>query len=398
MEISQIEELDWPRPGKLRRLAKGRTLDSNELLALKSRSFFLPTWLLELLRANDETNKREIVTHLYNVLRYLDTWEDANPKVITVERRVKGIDSFAYIINQIARRDPAASIKDLKAQLRELSDDLSPGAMDEDERVFVKHFGRGQVLEDIRAQATGPVKEAILACTTSMALGMSRFLESESGIKTMDGLEEYCSYVAGDVGVALNRITNHLDEVKLGDERAKKFGKSLQIANITKNAYEDETKRGVVYLPTELFEGIDKRELFDMSSKRGKTVRASVLEKMLKKARTDLSISADYISTIPESLRGYRGFTLIPFFAAVETLKTMEEAGAEEVFRGNPRATKMDPEAFKRLGAFTYSLLKSEDGRKMQDFLARYQAVQQNGDRTKYCFGKGKFEVWARDE
>lgn len=397
MDIKDIEGLRWPRSEKLRKAATNRTLTPNDLLALKSRSFYLPIWMLQLTRGNDETNKRPIITNLYNILREQDTIEDANPQKIDSQTKINTIDNFVYIINQLSRRNPSESIDDLvKNELAKLTKLLKTGVMDEDERVFVEHFGRGGVLESIRADATRPVKEAIFMCTTSMATGMKRFLENGK-IDTMQKLDEYCSYVAGDVGTALNRIIEHSDKIKLDDNGAKIFGLSLQKTNVLKNIHEDWTKRGVLYLPKELLSDVANEKLFDMENSCGRSTRESALKEMILNTRKDLRTSLDYIVSIPESLTGYQGFAMIPFLAAIETLRAMESGGAEAVFSGKEDAIKMSQESFHNISRFTYSLMSLENGKRSKDFMTLYREDQDAKEHNKYCFDNKRFEKWTKE-
>ncbi|HLF53605.1 MAG TPA: squalene/phytoene synthase family protein, partial [Candidatus Nanoarchaeia archaeon] len=255
----------WPKPEELRQIASQRTLTSDELLALKSRSFYFPIQLLELARGRDEVNKRTIVTALYNILREQDTIEDANPQVLTPNAKVTLLDHFNRIMNTLVRRSPSEPIGDILEDLSAFTNILVQGVMDGDEKIFVEHFGEGRVLEDVRAYATQNVKEAIGFCDSSMTMGMKAFLKSGK-IATKDKLIEYCGYVAGDVGIALNRIVNHVDGVKLSDASARAFGLSLQLTNVIKNINEDWVRRGVLYIPEEFYAGIDNETLFKPDS------------------------------------------------------------------------------------------------------------------------------------
>jgi farnesyl-diphosphate farnesyltransferase len=391
-----IEGLEWPKPDELKRIASERTLSSNELLALKSRSFYLPIWMLELTRGRDECNKRTIVTALYNILREQDTIEDANPAAIPAQAKIKMIDHFGYIMNNVVKRSPSEPISDLISDLELMTTTLLPGAMDDDEKVFLEQFAKGSVLEDVRANATQTTKEHILLCVGSMATGMKRFLE-HGKIDTKEQMAEYCSYVAGDVGVALNRLVDSVDKVRLDDNCAKTFGRSLQQINIIKNIHEDWKKRGVVYVPKELYADVDNETLFNPESKEGKSARKSVLETMIADTTKDLKMSADYIVSIPQGLTGYRGFTAIPFFAAIETLRAIEAAGAEKLFGGEEGAAKISPEVFGNIASFAYQIMRLQEGKKAGEFMQSYRDALL--DRPKeYSFEPRRFEIWTEEQ
>ncbi len=396
MEIREIEGLRWPTPEKLRRIAERKPLSSNELLALKSRSFYLPIHMLQLARGNEETNKREIITDLYNVLREQDTIEDANPNIMDTSSKVVLMRQFVYILNQITRREPSEPIDDLiRENLSGLTEILVKGVMNKDEEIFVRSFGKGGVLERIRATATGDIKDAILTCVASMEVGMERFLK-KNRIEKIPELEEYCSYVAADVGKALNRIVKHSDVVDLDDGGAKMFGRSLQMTNVLKNINEDWTERRVIYLPKELYPDVSDEELFDMENSHGRSVRKEALDTMVSNTRRDLRKSADYIGSVPGKLSGYQAFTMIPFFTAVETLRAMEKGGAEAVFRGDGKAVKASPEAFQNIARFSYSLALG-GGKMTEEFMELYKQAQDREEHSKYCFDPERFEKWSKE-
>lgn len=404
MEIHQIPEKDfkWPKPEELKKKATQGYLSSNELLALKSRSFYLPIWMLQLVRGNQETNKKAIVTNLYNILRQQDTIEDADPDKLNQQTRIDLIDEFTRIIDQLCRRSPTESIDDLvqgspdspgiPGRLAKLTEILKTGVMDDEERIFVEHFGKGRVLENIKEYETLGVKEAISGCVSKMAIGMKSFIR-DGKINTLKDLDEYCGYVAGDVGIALNKIIEHDDGFQLDNDMARIFGLALQKVNVMKNIREDWVKRSVVYLPREYLGDISNEELFDVTNSNGENARKTSLEVMLKNARAGLNTAAGYIMAIPEPLTGYQAFTMIPLFAAAETLLEIDKAGADEVFS---REVKMKPEAFMKIGMFVYSLAILENGRKVKEFVRSYKEAQENEDYNKFSFSNGGFKEWSK--
>ncbi len=390
------ERFKWPNLEELKKTALQRELSSDELLALKSRSFYLPIWMLELTRGRDEINKRPIITILYNLLREQDTIEDANPEKIKPEAKIVLIDHFCYIINNLVKRNPSESIEDLVENLKTSTEALKEGAMDDDERIFVEHFGKGSSLREIQSYATQKLKEDIYLCVTSMATGMKRFLKMGK-IATKNDLAEYCSYVAGDVGIALNRIVESTDRIKLNDNSAKTFGALLQQVNIIKNINEDRTKRCVAYIPAELYADLNNEMLFSLESEDGKRARKSILETMISDARECIETTANYIMAIPEELTGYKGFTLIPFITAVETLDTMEKAGAEEVFSGRESAIKVSKEVFSNIADFSYSLVQAKEGKNLKEFVTAYKLARTNGRKKEYSFAPNEFEKLAEE-
>ena len=393
VELREIKGLRWPRPQEIIEISKRRNLTSNELLALLSRTFYPPIWLLELNIGKNENNKRRPITDFYNVLRFIDTIEDARPEILSIETKRNLIDSFVRVIEKVQRRNKSESIEDLVSnELTTITNTLKPGVMNQYEEAFVEHFRRGGVLRSMKKNASDLERRAIYMCTSSMAIGMKDFLGKK--IDTIERLREYCDYVAGYVGTALTEIVDCSDGVQL--KEARMFGRALQIVNVLKDPKDDYEKRRVVYLPEELLGGLSHEELFNPDSVSGKQIRRAALNTMISHARDSLRQSMDYVSSIPERLTGYRGFTMIPLFAAIETLNRMKREGAEAVFNGKKEAIKMGEGTGYNLGRFVYSILKFEDGKRTDKFLELYKKSLSE-DPERYSFEPGKFEEWTKD-
>lgn len=394
MEIQQTKELIWQTPDELRDLAKNRVLITNELLALCSSSFYKPIWLLELARGTKESNKRPAVTFLYVAARGMDTAEDPNPRKISREKRIELIDAQVRIYDQLAKRKPSDSIDDLIEDFSRMSRALKPAVMNDDEAILMDSLAEGGLLRDIRRYASPGATEAITKCCAKMAIGMKQFIRHKT-IETFNHLNEYCGYVAGDVGVGLNDIVASDDGVQLSDMSAQKFGQALQTVNVIKGIAGDK-KRGVSYVPLEIMDGLKNQEFFDMSSTRGRFARKKALDSLISHARESLRDSGSYLVAIPPELTGYQAFATAPFLAAVETLTAMENAGAEAVFRGERDAIKMKDGTFHNISNFAYSLALG-DGKKTAEFLKLYRESQDKQDNDKYCFNPGRFEKWAKE-
>src|SRR3972149_5196032 len=103
MEIYAIEVLSREKTQEIVKASSYRDLTSDELLRLKSRTFHFPIQMLELTMGDEESNKREIVTIVYNNLRFVDTGEDADPQKMNSQTKIKTIDTYVDIFNQARR-------------------------------------------------------------------------------------------------------------------------------------------------------------------------------------------------------------------------------------------------------------------------------------------------------
>jgi len=418
MVAIMIEGYERPNLELIRKASFERDLTSEEIFAIKSRSFEPGVKMLRLARGADEYNKEEIFTDFYNTAREQDTIEDANPEILSPEVKIAEIDHFCRLENELARRKPTESINDLLLDMDprivpghpkydknhpeygEFTRMLMKGAMDEDERIFVEHFGRGCVFNRIRSSYKKDIKTAINACATSMAIGMKYFLKNNE-IKEKKDLDYYCSYVAGDVGTHLNDIVLITDGEKLDDDLAKKFGRSLQQVNILKNIPEDWYNRKVVYLPKEYYANIPNEVLFDIKSKDGKNARENIKSVMIPDSRKALEASAEYIRSIPHRLTGYMAFAMIPYFAAVETLNSMQKVCVDKMFDKSPdaiKSIKMNPEAMVNILNFTYQITTLDGGgKRASEFMEAYKDAQTKEKYYKYSFWSDRYEKWSKD-
>ena len=398
----EIPGLKWPRPAELIEKADaGKTLDTNELLALKSRSFYLPIQLLELAKGKDERSKKEIITGEYNILRFLDTLEDANPKVIPRAKKPEHIDAFCYDIRTFADKKQHEPLEKLIGDMKQYyyRNILQfEKAVDKDERIFISHF-TNNVLQDLQARETSEtnaaIKDSIAACCEKMAIGMKRFLEK--GIGTKEDLNDYCKFVAGYVGVSLNKIVSLKDGVTLDDDAALMFGRSLQKINVIKNIYEDKATRDVIYIPGEAYKEINDKILFNLESKEGKVFRKSILEELIGDSRKALETSLDYIRSVDNRLSGYKAFITIPYLTAVETLNAMQKACPDLIFAGKQEAIKLRDEAFINLSNFTYKLLTSNNEEKINEFFDKYKEAQTSKKNYKFSFWPDRYEGWSKE-
>lgn len=385
-----ISEISWPKLEDLRDLATQRSLTSDELLALKSRSFYAPIALLEYAKGEDEVNKRSEVRTTYNLLRTLDTAEDANPSTLTIADKTWVMGRFLYVVNQVVVREPKENIEDLieGADLQTVTDKLMDGAFGNDERLFIEHFGKGPVLKELHGFDT-QTRRNIDYAVGQMKRGMEKFVERGS-MQTEEQLCEYCFYVAGGIGDFLTELVKLKDGVELDDRKARKLGKYLQLTNIIKNIREDweQGKETRAFIPREYSPyTIGHQYLLVGQGNDAKDARESTLGKMLDLSDRYKEDAVGYVSSIPDELSGYKSFCMIPLVVAMETQKSMKQEGAEMVFQGDPTATKMKGDIRKAV-CFVRSITTQTN--RTNDWLNDYE-----NDTGRFSFENGHYASWS---
>ncbi|HME87387.1 MAG TPA: squalene/phytoene synthase family protein [Candidatus Nanoarchaeia archaeon] len=331
--------INWPRPDELmRKVASGGSLTSSEQLALKSRSFYGPTQLLELAKGETEFNKKPQVTIMYILDRVLDECEDGT---LLLEEKLKAKNDFSYCLAEIIRREQGSDIDDILAgeKFKNAVQLISKGAIGDEAKVFVNEFGKGTPLREFN-RFDQKIKGSMGYAIQTMATGMENFLR-QGRLESLEDLEQYSYYVAGSVGDFLTELVELTDAVKLDTNNAQKFGRHLQLTNITKNIKED-YKAGRIYIPKNVCpEGMSLNYLMESDAQDARKARATAFEQMLSSARNTFTGSVDYVSSIPSQLSGYKAFCLVPLIMAERTLNLMRDAGAEPVFKGEESAIKM---------------------------------------------------------
>lgn len=383
-----IEEEKPAESVRLIKESESRVLTSDELLRLKSRSFYEPITLLETAKAPEEANKRAPIRCAYNILREGDTMEDGD---LNIDEKGWALDKFGYITSQVARRN-GDGIEDIIAgDLMAVTEVTLKGvrAHDDEERVFVEQFGKGTVLKEMH-QFPRPIREAIKDCTTTMIIGMENFIE-KGPIQTRQELKDYCFYVAGSVGEALNKIVFEMDKVKLDDEQAQHFGQYLQMTNIIKGIYRD-WKEGRVYVPAEFHIGTSHDFLIQGRGPDSEKVRTQTLKQILELVGENFPRALEYVISIPNKLQGYKTFCFLPLIGARQTLETIKVASPYEVFTGVERAIKVSKGTFKNIGQLAMGVVSKKGIEGIQDWLKEYQS-----DPSKFSFEPGKYESWSNN-
>ncbi len=253
---------------------------AGEILQSVSRSFALCIPLLE-------DNKVKEVENMYLLSRVADTIEDSS--LTTEKKRALMRDFFETFAN----RD---NIDSFVNNLRE-------GVIDAHDRVLAVRENY-QLILDIFHSLDKEVRDVSLNLLGEMSAGMMKFLDKE--IEFFEDLDEYCYYVAGTVGLYMNKLIDIRDGIGLDEKKAVSLGRYLQKVNIIKNFHKD-AKEGRSFWPSEI-----RGESMDM------------LEKMIQNARSEAAAAFDYIASVPYKLQGYRKFLLLSALMAAENLKLMQ--------------------------------------------------------------------------
>lgn len=413
-----LEEIVWLRPQKIIEISKERTLTSEELLVLKSSSFFLPIKLLTIAKGDDEEYKEPYVRVAYNIFRELDECEDVPIKSNgekkqreIINERLGMITRFSYIVGEVVKRDYSIErrIEDIIQgdDLRSVTKWLTENEPKEDGKVFAEHFGRGIVLRELyeigkEGEIGKDIKKALDYSLKSMADGMSFFID-KGPIETYRQLDNYCEYVAGKVGKTfLNELVKlkDLERLKLKDKSgnlittlddklAELFAKFLQLTNMAKNVRPD-YEEGRKFFPGEwIHKGISYESMMDGLTIGAQQVRNEVLYKILSTTSAKFYPSLDYVKSIPKELSGYRAFCLFPLILAEKTIENMRSAGPERVFKGDEDAIKI-PYGIDAIKDFTYNIVKFEKGEHLDNWLEKYKE-----NPAKFSFKPGDYKDWA---
>jgi len=367
--------------------SRTRNLTSDELLRLKSRSFYKPITLLEFAKAPNEANKRPAIRCAYNILREGDTIEDGE---LNLEKKGWALDKFGYITSEVARRNGEGIDDIIYGDLATVTEATLRGvrAYDEEERVFVEQFGKGTVLHEMH-QFPRPVREAIRDCTGRMIIGMENFLE-KGPIQTREELESYCFYVAGSVGESLNKIVLEMDGIKMDDEQAQHFGQYLQMTNIIKGINRD-WKEGRVYVPAEFHKGTSHDFLMQGRGPDADKARTQTLKQMLELVDSNFPLALEYLISVPTELQGYKTFCFLPLIGAQQTLETIRNSNSYEVFMGNEKATKVPNGTFDNMGKLATGIVAYKGIEGIQEWLKAYKTEPSN-----FSFEPGKYETWSK--
>ena len=263
----------------LEKAERSETLTQRELGNVLSRTFGPNIDLLMFARGKNESKDTfDYVINLNNNARFVDTIEDGKLK------RSAKLDVFrklGHIYNKIDLAD--VDVEDLiRTDLDDLVKDVMKGALNKNEKIYIEQFGKGNTLRELRGFKPS-IKNTIAGlCINKMINGMSVYID-KGELETIKDLREYCFFVAGTVGDALNRIIQIEEGETLNFNNARSVGAYVQLTNILKNFREDFGLRDyrVKFIPNEVHEGISYEDLFEKNTKQAISIREKVLESIL---------------------------------------------------------------------------------------------------------------------
>jgi farnesyl-diphosphate farnesyltransferase len=251
------------------------------------------------------------VTSAYLLCRIADTIED-EPALSPAET-LAYLQRFKAVVS--ANADPVSLALDLG---RRLSNQTLAS-----ERDLVSNMDR-VIRVTARLDAGG--KAVIRRCVRLMCDGMPQFQLSASiaGLASLSDLDDYCYYVAGDVGEMLvDLFCGYSQEIAQQREAlyelATSFAQGLQMTNILKDQWEDRA-RGACWLPQEVFarHGID---LARLSPDHYDERYAAALRELIGIAHAHLRNALTFTLLLPAKETGIRRFCLWAIGLAVLTLR-----------------------------------------------------------------------------
>lgn len=179
------------------------------------------------------------------------------------------------------------------------------------------------------AKVAVPARIAIDARVIEMCEGMAKYaaLRGEDGwffLDTVEGLRDYCYFVAGLVGLLLCDLFAWHEPSISGARlvrlrsRAVGFGLALQYVNISRDIPADHS-RETVFVPRELWQrhGVEARTCID-AAVRPQAERA--LAELLLLAQAEVEIAQEYVLDLPRCAWRIRLFCLWPLLMAQDTL------------------------------------------------------------------------------
>ena len=377
---------------KVERYERGETrepLSQRELNNILSRTFGPTADLLMLAKGKNEKDIFNYVTSLSINARFADTIEDEER---TISEKLDAFRRLSMIYGKIDLSD--IDVEELiKTDLDELVKDVLKGALDRKEELFIKQFGIGNTLRELRNYKPSIRNVISKLSLGTMIDGMSFYIDKRK-LETIDELRHYCYFVAGTVGDGLNRIVQIEDGETLNFNNARSMGAYVQLTNILKNLCEDKKLKDyrIKFIPDELHVGMSHDELFDQTTEYAIKMRERVLEGILSVADEYFQSAAQYVIDIPRRIPSYSAFCDVALLLSRETLKLIRKSGAERVFHGEESAIKVSRPLVDNVVSFTYRGVQIDDGIKLINFLNDYR---KNPDQ--YSFEPGECDKWALD-
>jgi farnesyl-diphosphate farnesyltransferase len=166
-------------------------------------------------------------------------------------------------------------------------------------------------------------REAIRYHLRESTIGMARWQEWGSDVRTVSHLNDYMHHVAGIVGLMINEVFSQVSSLlrlRMGSSRrlAREYGLGLQAVNIIRGLRKD-SERGWYYVLTQLCEefGIEPQQLFDEGSQ---ALSLEVISKLIDLAEGHLYDGLLFVLRMPRLLYRVRLATSWPLLFAARTL------------------------------------------------------------------------------
>ncbi|MCK5719154.1 MAG: phytoene/squalene synthase family protein [Thiomargarita sp.] len=256
-----------------------------------------------------------VVANGYLLCRIIDTIED-EPN-LTLEQQQDFFQRFTQVVkNEI----PADKLK------QELFPLLSNHTIDAEKDLI---FNIPCIIR-LTHSFTANQQVILSRCVTIMSKGMAKFQQktSPNGLKNLQEMDSYCYYVAGVVGETLTDLfCDYSPEIAQQQKELQKlavsFGQALQMTNILKDVWEDQT-RGACWLPQEIFAKVGF-DLTTLSLGNNSNNFGEGIQQLVHIAYTHCQNALNYILLIPNDEIGIRRFCLWALGMAILTLRRISK-------------------------------------------------------------------------
>ncbi len=280
----------------------------NYLLQGVSRTFALTIPLLP-------GGLRSVVGNAYLLCRVIDTIED--DPALPLDYKKQLAQEFVQVVNGTAPAAPYA------ARLYPLIQTAATAM----EAELVEGLPRVIAI----THGLHPIpRKALERCIRIMAEGMMDFqgINTSRGLPNLAMLNRYCYVVAGVVGEMLTELFCHYSQATAANyqgmmQLARSFGQGLQMTNILKDIWEDQT-RSACWLPQDIFE----RYGFDLGNLRTLVNGGNFeqgLTDLIGIAHAHLQNAFRYTLMISNRDTGMRKFCLLALGMAILTLRKINE-------------------------------------------------------------------------
>ena len=390
MANNGIKMLELPKllnlEGIIKKAELGEELNQTELGCLLTGTFGNLTTLLTFCIGKigePEAEKEEYVANLNNNIRFADLIEDGK---LSKPQKQSLLGELTSVYNKAEVREK----EELVSELKDIAIKTRKGAINRKEELFLEQIEKyGSILTKLRSFRPS-IRKPIVMCINKLTNGMS--VSIRNGIKTMSDLEDYCYYVAGTVGEALNEIVNIEDRENLNRNKARSIAAYFQLNNILSNVREDSELREyrTKFIPIELHEGLSYEELIEKETKQAKNMRETVYNGFLSLANKHFIPSAQYVLEIPRRISGWKVFCGASLILYKERQKAMERAGSEKVFKGERSAIKVSEETARNVLTYSISSQKLDGGITYEKFFDEYRKDPDN-----FPFTSPEHEEWS---